>query len=280
MSCNSILSTSVDTSNQLSVKLTSGSIPVPLVGWCTSGSKTSWIDFNKDSKLDLVCDTDRGTHHVLLNNGDSLLSMTGDMSSQISVKFTHSSSPVELTGWCTSGSKASWIDFNNDGKLDLACHTDRGTHHVLLNNGDTLLSMTGDLSSQLSLKLTSSSSPVVLTGWCINGGTTSWVDFNKDGKLDLLCDNRGTHHVLLNDGDTLLSKTGDLSSQISAEELATISSSPVVPTGWCAGGAISWIDFNSDGKLDLACDTVSGTHHVLLNDQLLSFLSPNGSCDN
>jgi hypothetical protein len=124
-------------------------------------------------------------------------------------------------------------DFNGDGKLDLAV-TDatENTAFVLLGNGD------GTFQSPIAIPVGNEPLAMVVG------------DFNNDGKLDLAVANNSDNMV------TLLLGNGD----------GTFIQAPGSPYAVGKGPlAIEAVDFNGDGKLDLAVANVTdGTVSILL----------------
>lgn len=227
-------------------------------------------DFNSDGKMDLVASTG-----LLLGNGDGTFEavplvvlnsrntgggnkgplvgvfdktkppgvavladsdvdiLSNNGLGQLSLAHTYPISNLVAASLLVAG------DFNGDGNLDLIVTSDQ-SYNLLLGNGD------GSFQSPVSY-------PQSL------GSVVQAVDFNNDNKLDLLSTvpasgvSQGTVAVLLGNGDGTFA-------------------SPVI---YYAAGYVpfSVADFNSDGKLDIACigGSVGGTP-----GQGLSFLFGNG----
>jgi hypothetical protein len=151
-----------------------------------------------------------------------LLNVSNDYS-QSFTKITDPNNPVvtdmnQSTGGC-------WIDFNNDGFLDL-----------FVSNGN--------LSSQnnaLYLNNRSGGFIKITTGAIVNDGGTSiggtWGDYNNDGNLDLFVANRNNfgNFLYMGHGDTTFTKitTGNI----------------VTDLGNSNSGA--WVDITRDGYLDM-----------------------------
>ena len=213
-----------------------------IANWCTEWNATvGWMDFNGDGKPDLHCDTPSGLHRVLLSTGHGLVSPN--------------SSPDGLirSNWCAgAGFTTTWIDFNGDGKGDLACDGKDGSHRVLVSDGVAVHSPN------------SSADGLIRTGWCAGDASqVSWGNFNSDGRADLLCSSRnGVQRALLSTGTDLISPNSDHDG--------------IVATGWCTEpDAISyWADFNGDHLSDVHCATHSGVQRVLLSTGT-ALVSPN-----
>jgi hypothetical protein len=173
-------------------------------------------DFNGDGKLDLVlANPSSATVSVLLGNGDG----------------TFGAPVAYATG--TSGDHpiaVSAVDFNGDGKLDLAVtNLNAKTVAILLGNGN------GTFQPKVSYPTTN--------GGFIGPTAMTTGDFNGDGKIDLAITDQGDNSVsiLLGNGD------GTFQSPL---EFTTGS----FATGVAAG------DFNGDGRLDLAVANFSSNN--------------------
>ena len=161
-------------------------------------------DFNGDGKLDLAVANGSSnvasTVSILLGNGDGTF--------QAPVSYPASINPASVAT----------VDFNHDGKLDLAVVNNIGSVSILLGNGDGTFQKRVDYG----------------TG-SLPWGTLGIGDLNGDGNLDLVVANSGSNtvSVFLGNGD------GTFQTQVKA-------SAGVDPGGAVVG------DFNGDGRLDLA----------------------------
>lgn len=229
-------------------------------------------DFNGDGKLDLaVANGGNGTVSIFRGNGDGT--------------FTVSATPA------TGGVPHSLAvgDFNHDGNLDLAvANSGDGTVSVLLGNGDgtfqaqatyavgntpvSMIAADFDRDGKLDLAVTNQNDATVsiLLG---NGNGTFQVpapsyaavpanatskdvagvsvgDFNGDNKLDLAVTNPS------NDTVSLLFGNGD----------GTFQTPVTYSTGNTADHpvAVSAVDVNGDGKLDLAVTNLNAKNVVIL----------------
>ena len=247
----------------------------PQVAYGTGSTPSFAVaDFNGDSRLDLAIAHQNciafspcgvGAVSILLGNGD------GTFPSE--VEYAVGSNPASLAA----------MDFNGDGKLDLAvANSSTGTVSILLGKGNGTFRNHVDYSTgqnigsiavgdfnndgKMDFAVTTSANTVsVFLGkgngtfqspksYATGSGPLSIVaaDFNGDGNLDLAVTNNNggfgtTISVLLGNGDGTFQPHSDFPAGIFVFDL-TVG------------------DFNQDGKLDLAVtnDTNSGTVSILL----------------
>jgi len=225
-----------------------------------SNGSLSLVDFNNDNYLDLFytgIDKDGNKHTLLFKN------INGNSYTKITTSFEN----VNL-------SSHTWLDFNNDGFLDLVLSGLNNTNQIItktyLNNKDESFQL-----HELDLVNTYS-------------GTTKPIDYNKDGWTDLLLTGKseGANKVCylyknengknlnkiieldgLTDGD---SEWGDINNngfpdlviagydgenyqaKIYTNNNGTLQFSQdlSIPLGGCE---LEWIDFDGDEDLDLLC---------------------------
>lgn len=123
----------------------------------------TWGDYDNDGDLDLFVTNSRITEANFFyeNNGDGTFTKitTGELVTNIS-----------------ASNGASWIDFDNDGYLDLMVANDQGQSNFLFrNNGNKTFAKLDNAITQVGS----------------NSYGTAWSDFDNDGDYDLIVANRG-----------------------------------------------------------------------------------------
>jgi len=166
-------------------------------------------DFNGDGNPDIAVSNFHGPISILLGDGDGRFHKGED----ISIQDTFDYDQIEA------------VDFNRDGKLDLAIATERqsdGTNllKVLLGNGDGTFQRDMDVTSAFFI-------------FCFATG-----DFNGDGIPDLAAEEGGEIETLLGDGHGRFTSAG----KVLEGEGPSFSVVLALAVG----------DFNGDGFLDLA----------------------------
>lgn len=179
-------------------------------------------DFNADGKLDfVVCSNTKNRVAVLLGNGNGTFNTP--------TYFNVGTDPQSVTT----------LDFDNDGKFDIATANYNGTASVLFGNGFGSFSGLKNFTTQAGSAIIKAE------------------DFNSDGKVDLLTGNMSSNSV------TLLLGSGN--GEIIGTRNYTVGSSPAnVNSG----------DFNNDGKIDfIAVNRNSDNVHVFLKNSSSQTLS-------
>ncbi|MBK8550413.1 MAG: VCBS repeat-containing protein [Ignavibacteria bacterium] len=162
------------------------------------------------------------TMYVLLFS--AIFNLTKIANSQpVFTQITSPGNPAVTDAFESTG--ACWIDFNNDGYLDLFVSNGNLTSQ---NNSLYLNNRSGGF-----VKITTG--PVVNDGGSSIGGT--WGDYNNDGNPDLFVANRNNfgNFLYLGSGDTTFTKitTGNIVTDI------------------FNSNSSHWIDINKDGLVDL-----------------------------
>jgi len=136
-------------------------------------------------------------------------------------------------GGSTTG--VSWVDYNNDGLLDLFA-ANGGNNFLYTNNGDGTFT-----------KVTSGS--IVTDNAGSIGGT--WGDYDNDGDLDLYIVNESsqTNNLYMNNGDGSFTK---------------VTTGTLVNESVTSYGA-AWADYDNDGDLDLFVANI-GLNSLFNND--------------
>ncbi|MCH2230352.1 MAG: FG-GAP-like repeat-containing protein [Crocinitomicaceae bacterium] len=136
-----------------------------LSGQIVNDSGTSvggvWGDYDNDGDLDIYVtnSSDQEPNFFYINNGDG--TFTRDLN-------------IEIVDELTNSHGASWIDFDNDGNLDLLVANDQSKKNLLYSNN-------GDLSF---LKLTNAISENETNSYGV-----AWSDYDNDGDYDLFVAN-------------------------------------------------------------------------------------------
>jgi len=179
------------------------------------GTNLAWGDFDGDGDLDLYVtnwgsSVSQAINRLYSNNGNGT--------------FTdRASSSGVADGAFRNSVDAHWIDFDNDGDLDLYVTEFFSQDQLYQNNGD------GSFSN-----VTGSAGVNVIS----QGDETSaaWADFNNDGNIDLyICKKRFRNTLFHNNGDGSFSEIG-----------ATAGVNDILDTRHAA-----WGDYDKDGDEDL-----------------------------
>jgi hypothetical protein len=227
-------------------------------GIISGGPQTSFRaiavgDFNGDGYMDVVAasdtsqDPNSGSMIILLGNGDGTFK---------------AGASYQLGGIVSQAHTITAGDFNGDGKLDLAvglaCYNipvngcSVGAVSIYLGNGD------GTFSGPTAYQTVGNSALYPVVG-----------DFNNDGKPDVIAGSsyapgnnaQSSLTVLLGNGD------GTFTQQL-------YSGQPALTLPISSLSALTTVDLNSDGKLDLAITTNSSAVQAMLGNGDGTFQSP------
>jgi enediyne biosynthesis protein E4 len=137
-----------------------GTAPTAAAG---KGFGVVWADYDNDGDPDIFVANDRMPNFLFRNNGDKTFT---EVAVPAGVAVDASGSPLAWMG-------VDMADFNGDGWLDLVVTTFSGEHTTLFrNNQDGTFT---DVSRRVGLP------PSLMMGW-----GTQFVDFDLDGRLDLI----------------------------------------------------------------------------------------------
>lgn len=156
----------------------------PALGLPTAGKERraiAWGDYNGDGYLDLYIGSNRQGNELFRN--------------EKSQGFTNVTDAMGVAVPRVSSRQISWIDYDNNGTLDLFV-ADRVGPNVLFSNRDGVFV---DVSENIGL-----ADPRATVGAC-------WFDYNQDGFLDLFLANQGTGK------DALYKNTGGAFVDVAAE---------------------------------------------------------------
>ncbi|MBI5058726.1 VCBS repeat-containing protein [candidate division KSB1 bacterium] len=175
----------------------------------------AWGDIDSDGDQDLFVGGHNGSESALYqSHRGSFLNVTESAS---------------LTG-VTDVKSAEFVDFDQDGSLDLLCLVETGIRVQLFRQ------IGGQRFQPVNLNLSGTGIPV---------RSTAWVDQDHDGQLDLILSNGETEES----GMTVLRQETTEFNQVRSDEL---------PTPDIEIGAMNWVDWDADGDLDLFL----GAHRV------------------
>lgn len=191
----------------------------------------SWADYDNDGDLDIAVVTIMaGAPPVLFRNSGG-------------GKFTDVSEKAGLKKDGTNPRRVNWVDYDNDGLLDLLQTGDGGT--LLYRN------LGGGAFTDVSLK----------AGLASNSGADGavWFDFNNDGYQDLFLADAGPNNLYKNNGDGTFTDYTEKSGLSGEKSWNTTSA--------CTG------DYNGDGYIDLYITNIGGLSRNALyrNDEGRSF---------
>lgn len=173
---------------------------------------TSWGDYDNDGDADaFVANANPST----TNEIDFLYDNNGDGT------FTRVvTGPIATAGGFTTG--GSWVDYDNDGYLDLFAVNNNQVNFLFHNNGNGTFTriLTGDIVTSVAR---------------FHG--SSWSDYDGDGDMDVFiaCNIGSANRLYQNNGDGTFTK---------------ITTGAIVTDVGSAQGA-SWGDYDNDGDMDL-----------------------------
>lgn len=204
-------------------QVTSGAIVNDVVG---AGFCALWEDYDNDGFPDLlVISYATGNHFLYHNSGNGT--------------FSRVTTGIVATDYWPQGSVcAAWGDYDNDGLPDLFVTDGAGTRNQLYHNQGN-----GTFT-----RVTSGPELVPSPGGAFNG--CAWGDYDNDGYLDLFVSGfNETNALFHNNGDGTFTK---------------ILLGAAVQGGGAnmVYGAVSWVDYDNDGFLDLFVGLVDATNEA------------------
>lgn len=191
--------------NSTFTKISSGSIATDLA----SSLAATWGDYDNDGDLDLYVANNIGYENFLYRNDGGTFTRILNDPAVIDKGYAHG---------------VSWVDYDNDGYLDLFVTDYFSTkfNQLYHNNGDG------------TFEKVNGSAPTLEANFSVS---CLWGDYNNDGLIDLfVCNTSGNDN-------SLYKNTGN-------GNFLKINAGVIVNDGGNSVGA-SWGDYNNDGHLDL-----------------------------
>ncbi|MEO1030425.1 MAG: FG-GAP-like repeat-containing protein [Bacteroidota bacterium] len=189
--------------------------------------RSNFVDINNDGHLDAFVCHDVEPNVYFINDG------TGNLTFYQS--DVTPGAPYELGNFPTGGDYGSiWIDYNNDGNIDLfvaKCggSTERRTNIMYTNNGDGTF--------------TENAAAIGLAD-PMQTWSSAWGDFDNDGDMDVFVGaSSGSHKLMMNRG---FSDDGNPNNDYTFSDV-TLNAGISAPTGWES----SVHDIDNDGNLDI-----------------------------
>jgi hypothetical protein len=237
------------------------------------GDVVVWIDYNNDTYPDFFCSSSSQTSFFKNNSDGTFSDITQQTNLENSTPFSlavgdynndgyadllitsiNMSTPVKVyrnnqgndfeVVYSTNfhGTRAIWLDFNNDGFIDIFSNTGSNAH-LLKNIGNNSFE---DVSDGMGFN-------------AFSGETAAAADINNDGLVDIYCCSQST------------SKTNRLYLNNAMQSFTDITFSSGT-SDFRSGVAQSWGDFNNNGLMDLYIGNISSNRNILFeNDDNLHF---------
>ena len=224
------------------------------------GRGISWGDYDNDGDKDLIVANMPPSGMmkrtpVPTTLYKNLLSETGepnfeDITQKAGIIRTEIARDLEFKGLSNTSGGVEWVDFDNDGDLDILWRSaDYESDHELFRNdgNDTFTRVTKEAGISLIGKLKEANSQ----------GVSGWFDFDQDGWVDLLSPNEGGPNVLFkNNGDGTFT-------DITVNRKAPSGLAFLNP-GNAHGACLS--DFDNDGDIDVYLPHSDQANRMIRND--------------
>ncbi len=208
----------------------------------------TWADYNNDGYLDVYranfgrfsgSNPTSPIKDILLKNG-------GPPNYEMTL--------IDFGNDSSFSTNATWVDYDNDGDVDLFVFGGRNTQSLFYRNdgGDNFTRLT--------------SLPFLIT--TPNGGTDTWVDYDNDGDIDLYLVVQQTQNKLYK---SMLKETGnpDLFEQVTNSGLSS--------DGSVFDITASWGDYNNDGFFDAHLAVAGGIDKLFKNNGDGTFTNVTGN---
>jgi hypothetical protein len=204
-----------------------------------------WFDYDNDGKLDLFVKNYGNVNHLYKNNGNLTFTDVPDAGG-----LAHATLGVDY------GTTMSFIDYDNDGYMDVFFAGDGTTDALYHNNGDGTFS---DVSAAAGMKPLS------------NGHGIAWGDYNNDGLMDLFVA-RGHQGSDGMTGGTLYKNNGDGT----FTDVTATAGLSITANIWAA----IWGDYDNDGYVDLFVTNAGASAEGVGNSNFLYHNNHDGTFTN
>ena len=217
-------------------RLVTSNQSLPGVYFSTAG----WADYNNDNKLDLaltgVTFSGNSITNLFDNNGDLL---EQDLTQNIDAVF---------------GGHLSWVDYTNDGKLDLSLS---GFQIINFSGFPATFFYKNVNGNYIYDDQTSVTNSIYGYTMGINGGSNnhSWGDYDNDGDFDFVIG--GTDYYGVRNLKIFQNTNGVLDEDFNQPNLI-----PMFPC------MVNWVDLNNDGYLDLVTIGADSTSAISIKSYL------------